>query len=137
MSEDDLKHEFDDKTHDGVDLLNPPPTGEEDDYLCKWTQDVRDVQDQLYLVEPDVGCAVEESAEQALKAITNGLAGLNELLEFWPDYKGDDKTNKQRLAIIQSASELIAKGKQGVKDTDEDTSVLDKVRRLFPDDRGV
>jgi hypothetical protein len=85
------------------------------------------VQDQLYLLEPEVGGVVEESTAQALEGIANGLAGLNQPLEFWPDYKGDDATNEQRLAIIHSTIDLVSNAKQNVKNTDEDTSVLDKV----------
>ncbi|GFF46927.1 hypothetical protein IFM46972_08169 [Aspergillus udagawae] len=111
---------------------SPPDKKDDDgsDYISRWRQYIIAVQDQLYLLEPEVGGAIEESTAQALEAIANGLARLNQLLEFWPDYKGDDATNKQRLAIIQSATDLVGNGKQDVKDTDEDTSVLNKVLAL-------
>lgn len=126
MSEDDLKHLFDDKTHDGLDILNPLPTND-GEYLYQWVQNIQDIQAELYLLEPDVGGAVEESTKTALEAISNGLDGLNKLLEFWPDYTGDDETNETRQSIINSAAELIGNGIQEVKSTDQDTSVLDKV----------
>jgi hypothetical protein len=137
-SEDDIKHSFDDYTHDGVDLLplpqsqspSPPPEKKKDDgtdYIGKWRQDIISVQDQLYLLEPSVGLDVEQSTMQALESIANGLTGLNGLLDFWPDYKGDDATNEQRKAIIQSTTELVAKGTETVKDTEEGNSVLNQV----------
>ena len=109
-----------------MDLLNPPPPGE-DGYLDKWRQDIRAIQDQLYLLEPDVGSAVEQSTQQALESIATGLDVLNQLLEFWPDYKGDDETNEQRKAIIQAAAGPIGNGIQTVKDADEGGSVLSQV----------
>lgn len=126
MSEDDLKHMFDDKKHDGVDLLNPPSTGE-NDYLSDWVQSIKDIQAELYLLEPDIGATAEDSTKKALEAISDGLDGLNQLLDFWPDYKGDDETNETRTSIISSAKELIEDGVRDVKKTDQDSSVLDKV----------
>lgn len=126
MSEDDLKHMFDDKNHDGVDLLDPPATGEKD-YISDWVQSIKDIQAELYLLEPDIGASAEKSTNNALEAISNGLDGLNQLLDFWPDYKGDDETNETRTSIINSATELIEGGVKDVKETDQDTSVLDKV----------
>lgn len=117
---------FDDKTHDGLDLLNPPTTSE-GKYLFQWVQKIQGIQAELYLIEPDVGAAVEESTKKAIKAISDGLNGLNQLLEFWPDYKGDDETNETRQSIIQLAAELISNGMQELKDIDQDSSVLDKV----------
>ncbi|GFG17995.1 hypothetical protein IFM5058_08775 [Aspergillus udagawae] len=140
-SEDDIKHSFDDYTHDGIDLLplpqsqspSPPPEKKKDDgtdYIGKWRQEIISVQDQLYLLEPSVGLDVEQSTMQALESIANGLTGLNGLLDFWPDYKGDDATNEQRKAIIQSTTELVAKGTETVKDTEEGNSVLNQVLKL-------
>jgi hypothetical protein len=112
-----------------VDLLNPPPPGE-DRYLDKWRQDIRAVQDQLYLLEPNVGSAVKQSTQQALEGIATGLDAFNQLLEFSPDYKGDDETNEKRKAIIQAAADPIGKGIQTVKDAEEGGSVLSQVPRL-------
>ncbi|OKP01964.1 hypothetical protein PENSUB_7194 [Penicillium subrubescens] len=42
ISEDQIKHRLGDQKHDGVDLLNPAPPGE-DGYLDKWRQDIRAV----------------------------------------------------------------------------------------------
>ena len=142
MSEDSLKHEFDDHDHDGVDLLPPPPSpspgpdkkpppekkkDDEGDYIGEWTKNMVDIQDQLYLLEPNVGADVEQSTKNALEAIANGLTGLNDLLDYWPDYKGDDVTNEKRIQIIQSAIDLVGKGSKTVKGTEEDNSVLDQV----------
>lgn len=107
--------------------LAPPG---EDRYLDKWRQDIRVVQDQLYLLEPNVGSAVEQSTQQALEGIATGLDALNQLLEFWPDYKGDEETNEKRKIIIQAATEPIGNGIQAVKDAAEGDSVLSQVPRL-------
>lgn len=119
MSEDDLRAMVHDKTRDN-------PTGE-DEYISQWVKNIKDVQAELYLLEPDVGDAAEESTNNALEAISNGLDELNQLLDYWPDYKGNDETNETRMSIIQSAAESIGDGIQDVKDTDQDASVLDKV----------
>ncbi|KAL2832674.1 hypothetical protein BJY01DRAFT_225865 [Aspergillus pseudoustus] len=103
-----------------------------DEYIDRWTKNITDILDELYALEPKVGTAAEQSATQALAAITDGLGGLNKLLDFWPDYKGDDATNAQRLEIIQAASDLVAKGATTVKDTEDDTSVHDRVFFFFP-----
>ena len=74
-----------------------------------------------------VGADVEQSTKNALEAIANGLTRLNDLLDYWPDYKGDDATNEKRIQMIQSAIDLVGKGSKTVKGTEEDNSVLDQV----------
>lgn len=110
---------FHDKTQDR-------PTGE-DEYISQWVKNIKHVQAELHLLEPEVGDAVDESTKNALEVISNGLDGLTQLLDFWLDYKGDDETNETRQSIIKSAAESIGDGIQDVKDTDQDASVLDKV----------
>jgi hypothetical protein len=132
-SEDDIKGNFDDKNHDCVDLLAPepkdnPPQEQGDDILTRSLQDVRDLQYQLYLLEGGVGGAVQQSTQQALNSVAVGLAGLNKLLEFWPEYKGDEPTNEQRLNIIHSAAEQIQHGAKQITEAEGDSSILDKVR---------
>ncbi|KAL2831295.1 hypothetical protein BJY01DRAFT_254334 [Aspergillus pseudoustus] len=127
--EDQIKHWLGNRKHDGVDLLNPPAPGE-DAYLDQWRQNVRAVQEQLYLLEPDIGSAVEETTKRALEDIATGLDALNQLLEFWPDYKGDDETNEKRKVIIQAAADPVRNAIQTIKDADEDGSLLGKVIEL-------
>lgn len=98
-----------------------------DNELAGWMQELISLQDQLRLLESSIGGIVDKSIPKALEAIANGLAKLNELLDFWPDYTGNDATNEQRKAIINSASDLISSSAGTVKFAEENARGISQV----------
>ncbi|KAL7943374.1 WD40-repeat-containing domain protein [Trichoderma barbatum] len=85
----------------------PPPDSDADDGLARWMQVFINLQDRLHALESYIDSIAEQGVKAALDSIAKGLAEFNQLIDFWPDYTGDDTTNEKRKAIIQSATDLI------------------------------
>ncbi|KAL7935149.1 WD40-repeat-containing domain protein [Trichoderma chlorosporum] len=52
----------------------------------------------------------EQGVNAALGSIAQGLAEFNKLIEFWPDYTGNDTTNEKRKDIIKAATDYVQAG---------------------------